>query len=71
MIIIYFKVNFWLTRWVNTLRAELHVHNSAWRCCSAPEWNSHSGLSRLALHRDERTLQLVQLPFLGLYFSLL
>ncbi len=48
---------------VTTLPVELHAPHGTWRRCFAPEWNGHSGLSRLALLRDERTLQRVQLPF--------
>jgi hypothetical protein len=35
------------------------------RVGSASEWNDHSSLSRLALHRDERALHFAQLRFLG------
>ncbi|WP_162085211.1 hypothetical protein [Sulfuriferula nivalis] len=50
---------------VTTLPVELHAPHGTWRRCFAPEWNDHSGLSRLALHPDVRTLQRVQPPFLG------
>ncbi|MFA5171527.1 MAG: hypothetical protein WC426_08160 [Sulfuriferula sp.] len=51
---------------LTALPVELHAPHGTWRRCSAAEWNSHSALSRLALHRNGRTLQRVQLPFLGL-----
>ena len=37
----------------------------AWRRCNSLEWNDHSASLRLALHPENRTLQPVQLSFLG------
>ena len=63
MMLKYYSGFFGLTLSVSALRVESHVPSDAWRCCFAPEWNSHSGLSRLALYRAERTLQLAHSPF--------
>ncbi|MFA7241416.1 MAG: hypothetical protein WC091_14990 [Sulfuricellaceae bacterium] len=54
------------TRLVRALRVGLHGFPGAWRRCNSLEWNDHSASLRLALHPENRTLQPVQLSFLGL-----
>ncbi|MFA7242925.1 MAG: hypothetical protein WC091_22695 [Sulfuricellaceae bacterium] len=57
---------------VRTLRAGLHGFPGAWRRCNYKrrQWNNHSSSLRLALHPENRTLQPVQLSFLGLCLAL-
>jgi hypothetical protein len=43
----------------------LHGFYGAWLRCNSLEWNDHSASLRLALHRKNRTLHSIQLPFLG------
>ena len=56
----------------DSLRAQLHtlsrawLQMSAWRRCSSPEGNDHSGSKRLALYDSGCALGLVQSPDLGL-----
>ena len=56
----------------DTLRARLHtlsrawLQMSAWRRCSSPEGNGHSGSKRLALHDSGCVIGHVQSPDLGL-----
>ncbi|MFA7241046.1 MAG: hypothetical protein WC091_13125 [Sulfuricellaceae bacterium] len=54
---------------VRTLRAGLHGFPGAGRRCNfsrrGREWNDHAAKLRLALHPENRTLQPVQLSFLG------
>ncbi|MFA7240083.1 MAG: hypothetical protein WC091_08215 [Sulfuricellaceae bacterium] len=68
MVLNNFVIYFAFTRLVRTLRAELHGFPGAWRRCNSlrREWNDHSASLRLALHPENRTLQPVQLSFLGL-----
>ncbi|MFA7240096.1 MAG: hypothetical protein WC091_08280, partial [Sulfuricellaceae bacterium] len=47
----------------------LHGFPGAWRRCNSSEWNNHSSSLRLALHPENRTLQPVQLSFLGLSYK--
>lgn len=54
-----------LTGLVRTLRAGLHSFWGAWLCCNSLEWNNHSASLRLAPRSKNRTLQPVQLRFLG------
>ncbi|MFA7240426.1 MAG: hypothetical protein WC091_09955, partial [Sulfuricellaceae bacterium] len=46
----------------------LHGFPGAWRRCNSKrrQWNDHCASLRLALHPENRTLQPVQLSFLGL-----
>ncbi|MFA7241926.1 MAG: hypothetical protein WC091_17575 [Sulfuricellaceae bacterium] len=62
-----FIIYFAFTHLVRTLRAGLHDFPGAWRRCNSKrrEWNDHSASLRLALHPENRTLQPVQLSFLG------
>ncbi|MFA7241782.1 MAG: hypothetical protein WC091_16845 [Sulfuricellaceae bacterium] len=60
-----FVIYFMFTRLVSTLRAGLHGFPGAWRCCNFLQWNDHCASLRLALHPENRTLQPVQLSFLG------
>ncbi|MFA7240009.1 MAG: hypothetical protein WC091_07845 [Sulfuricellaceae bacterium] len=63
------------TRLVRARLAGLHGFPGAWRRCNFSEWNNHSSSLRLlcpgrqavgyALHPENRTLQPVQLSFLG------
>jgi hypothetical protein len=53
------------THRVSPLRAGLHVFWNAWLRYNALEWNNHSASLCLALHPKNRTLQPVQLRFLG------
>ena len=54
------------TRLVSPLRAGLHGFQGAWLRYNSLEWNDHSASLRLAPHPKNRTLQHVQLSFLGL-----
>ena len=54
------------THWVSPLRAELHDFRCAWLRYNSLEWSNHSASLCLALHPENRTLQPVQLRFLGL-----
>jgi len=65
MNLINFFTNYGFTRLVTTLRGGLHNFSGAWRRCNSLEWNDHSASLRLALRPKNRTLHLVQLPFLG------
>jgi hypothetical protein len=60
-----FAIILTFTRLVRALRAGLHGFAGAWLRCSSSQWNSHYSSSRLALHPQNRTLQPVQLRFLG------
>ncbi|MFA7243347.1 MAG: hypothetical protein WC091_24835 [Sulfuricellaceae bacterium] len=72
-----FVIYFACTHLVRTLRAGLHGFPGAWRRCnlSRRQWNDHCASLRLlcpsrqavgyALHPENRTLQPVQLSFLG------
>ncbi len=60
-----FIMNFAFTRLVTPLQAELHNFWGAWPRCNSLEWNDHSASLRLALCPKNRTLQPVQLRFLG------
>jgi hypothetical protein len=53
------------TLWVSPLRAGLHGFWGAWLRYNSLEWNNHSASLCLALHPKNRTLQPVQLRFLG------
>jgi hypothetical protein len=55
------------TRWVSPLRAGLHGFWGAWLRYNSLEWNNHSASLCLALYPKNRTLQPVQLWFLGSY----
>ncbi|MFA7242785.1 MAG: hypothetical protein WC091_21985 [Sulfuricellaceae bacterium] len=61
-VVIYFA----FTCLVRALRAGLHDFPGAWRRCNFLQWNDHCASLRLALHPENRTLQPVQLRFLGL-----
>jgi hypothetical protein len=50
---------------VSPLRAGLHVLWGAWLRYNSLEWNNHSASLCLALRPKNRTLQPVQLRFLG------
>ncbi|MFA7242149.1 MAG: hypothetical protein WC091_18705 [Sulfuricellaceae bacterium] len=62
-----FVIYFAFTRVVRALWAGLHGFPGAWRRCNYKrrQWNNHSASLRLALHPENRTLQPVQLSFLG------
>ncbi|MFA7242496.1 MAG: hypothetical protein WC091_20495 [Sulfuricellaceae bacterium] len=72
-----FVIHFAFTCLVRTLRAGLHGFPGAWRRCNSKrrQWNDHCASLRLlcpgrkavgyALHPENRTLQHVQLRFLG------
>jgi hypothetical protein len=55
------------TRLVGALQVGLHGFSGAWLRCNSLEWDDHSASLRLALHPKNRTLQPVQLRFLGLW----
>ena len=55
-----------ITQRVRPLRGGWHGYGGAWPRCNSLEWNDHCASSRLALHRDNRTLHPVQPPVLGL-----
>ncbi|MFA7239136.1 MAG: hypothetical protein WC091_03425 [Sulfuricellaceae bacterium] len=65
MFLISFSATLPFTRWVSPLQAGLHGFAGAWLRCNSLEWNDHSASLRLALHPQNRTLQPVQLRFLG------
>ncbi|MFA7241630.1 MAG: hypothetical protein WC091_16080 [Sulfuricellaceae bacterium] len=77
MVLNSFVIHFAFTHMVRALRAGLHGFPGAWRRCNSlrREWNNHSASLRLlcpgrkavgyALHPENRTLQPVQLSFLG------
>ncbi|MFA7242074.1 MAG: hypothetical protein WC091_18320 [Sulfuricellaceae bacterium] len=60
-----FVIYFAFTRLVRALRAGLHGFPGAWLRCNFLQWNDHCASLRLALHPENRTLQLVQRRFLG------
>jgi hypothetical protein len=64
--LIFFLINQRLTRLVSPLQAGLHGFAGTWLRCNSLEWNDHSASLRLTLHPQNRTLQPVQLRFLGL-----
>ncbi|MFA7241203.1 MAG: hypothetical protein WC091_13920 [Sulfuricellaceae bacterium] len=77
MVLNNFVINFTFTRMVRARLAGLHGFPGAWRRCnlSKRQWNDHCASLRLlclgrkavgyALHPENRTLQPVQLSFLG------
>ncbi len=65
MIPVRFPVIIGFTHPVGLLRAGLHGFWGAWLRYNSLEWNNHSASLRLALHPKNRTLQPVQLRFLG------
>jgi hypothetical protein len=66
MIPVRFPVILGFTHQVSPLRAGLHGFWGAWLRYNSLEWNNHSASLCLALHPKNRTLQPVQLRFLGL-----
>ncbi|MFA7243309.1 MAG: hypothetical protein WC091_24645 [Sulfuricellaceae bacterium] len=65
MVLNNFIMCFACTRMVRALRAGLHGFPGAWQRCNSLQWNDHCASLRLALHPENRTLQPVQLSFLG------
>ncbi|MFA7242186.1 MAG: hypothetical protein WC091_18905 [Sulfuricellaceae bacterium] len=60
-----FVICFAFTCMVRALRTGLHGFPGAWLRCNSLQWNDHCASLRLALHPENRTLQPVQLSFLG------
>ena len=65
MVLNNFCRNFTLTRLVRTLRAGVCGFSGGLLRYNSLEWNDHSASLCLALHPINRTLQPVQLRFLG------